>query len=56
MPLITLPLGLLGLAGGTDVAISFIDAAKSAFIYLGIPLLAGVTTRATFPRAEERRW
>ncbi len=53
---ITVLLDLLGLAGGTNVAISIADAAKTVFIYLGIPFLAGVTTRATLLRAKGRQW
>jgi len=53
---ITVLLDLLGLVSRADVSISILDAAKTVFIYLGIPFLAGVTTRATLLRAKGRQW
>lgn len=45
----------LGL-GGTAVDISMAEIAKTVFIYLGIPLLAGVLSRTLGLRLKGRRW
>ncbi|SFN07274.1 ACR3 family arsenite efflux transporter [Thermodesulforhabdus norvegica] len=42
---ITLGLNWLGLVKGLNVSISIAEAAKTVFIYLGIPFIAGVITR-----------
>jgi len=42
---ITLALNWFGLAEGLDISISISESAKTVFIYLGIPFLAGVATR-----------
>ena len=44
--------GLKGVA--VDITIS--EIAKSVFIYLGIPFLAGMITRYTLIRAKDKRW
>jgi ACR3 family arsenite transporter len=41
---------------GMAVSITIGDIAKSVFIYLGIPLLAGVTTRFSLIAIKDKRW
>jgi len=53
---ITVGLNWLGLAKGLNVSISIADAAKTVFIYLGIPFIAGVLTRFTLLRVKGRQW
>ncbi len=53
---ITLGLNWLGLVKGVSVSISISEAAKTVFIYLGIPFLAGLITRFTLLRAKEYEW
>jgi ACR3 family arsenite transporter len=45
----------LGLKGAV-VDVSIADIAKSVFVYLGIPCVAGFATRATLIRAQGREW
>jgi ACR3 family arsenite transporter len=53
---ITLLLGKLGIAEGVNANISIAEAAKTVFIYLGIPFIAGVTTRFSLLRYRGREW
>ena len=53
---ITLALNWLGLVKGIDVSISMLEAAKTVFIYLGIPFVAGVSTRFSLIYWKGREW
>ena len=53
---ISLLLPALGLMEGVHVSVSIADAAKTVFIYLGIPFLAGVITRFSLIRWRGREW
>lgn len=53
---ITLLLNWLGLVEGLSVSISILEAAKTVFIYLGIPFLAGFITRFTLIRIKGKEW
>ncbi len=53
---ITVGLGRLGLVDGVQAHISFWDAAKTVFFYLGIPFLAGIVTRFSLLRLKGKRW
>lgn len=53
---ITLLLDRLGLVPGLNVHISMVEAAKTVSIYLGIPFIAGVTTRFGLLRWRGREW
>ncbi|MGB9870042.1 MAG: ACR3 family arsenite efflux transporter [Anaerolineae bacterium] len=46
----------LGLVQGVHVSVSIADAAKTVFIYLGIPFLAGIITRFSLIRWRGREW
>jgi ACR3 family arsenite transporter len=41
---------------GTDVAITIADIAKSTFLYLGVPFLAGIVTRFTLIKLKGKDW
>jgi len=47
---------LLGVAQGVAVNITIAEIAKSVFIYLGIPFIAGIITRTTLMKARGRNW
>lgn len=53
---ITIFLNALGLVKGIDASISVFEAAKTVFIYLGIPFLAGVITRFSLLKARGKEW
>ena len=53
---ITLALNWLGLAKGINASISIVDAAKTVFIYLGIPFVSGVITRYGSFKLKGREW
>ncbi len=53
---ITLALNWLGLVKGINVGISMLEAAKTVFIYLGIPFVGGVITRFGMIRWKGRAW
>jgi len=53
---ITVALNWLGLVEGLNVSISMWEAAKTVFIYLGIPFLGGVITRFSLLNAKGREW
>lgn len=53
---ITVFLNALGLVKGIDVRISVFEAAKTVFIYLGIPFLAGVITRFSLLKTKGKEW
>lgn len=53
---ITIFLNLLGLASDINANISMIDAAKTVFIYLGIPFIAGISTRFSLIRWKGKQW
>jgi ACR3 family arsenite transporter len=47
---------LLGLGAGSAVSITIVQIAKSVFIYLGIPFLAGMITRYALLRVKSKAW
>ncbi|HWQ20215.1 MAG TPA: ACR3 family arsenite efflux transporter [Methanotrichaceae archaeon] len=47
---------MLGIAQGVAVNITIAEIAKSVFIYLGIPFIAGIITRTVMMRARGRTW
>src|SRR5574341_1615901 len=53
---ITVLLNWLGLVPGLDIRISMWEAAKTVFVYLGIPFLAGVATRFSLIRLKGKEW
>ena len=53
---ITVFLNALGLVKGLNVSVSITEAAKTVFIYLGIPFLAGIITRFSLLRAKGKEW
>ena len=53
---ITVFLNWLGLVKGLNISISILEAAKTVFFYLGIPFLAGITTRFTLINIKGKEW
>ncbi len=53
---ITIFLNALGLVKGLNVSISMGEAAKTVFIYLGIPFLGGLITRFSLIKAKGKEW
>ncbi len=53
---VTVALNAFGLVKGVNVNISMWEAAKTVFIFLGIPFLAGVITRYTVIAAKGKIW
>ena len=53
---ITLMLNWLGLAEGLNIHVSMAESAKTVFIYLGIPFLAGLITRYGLIAAKGETW
>jgi len=53
---ITLMLDWMGIAEGVTAKISIMEAARTVFIYLGIPFLAGLITRYSLLAARGREW
>jgi len=53
---ITIGLNYLGLVKGLNVSISITEAAKTVFIFLGIPFIAGVVTRFSLLKAKGKEW
>jgi len=53
---ITLFLNWLGLVEGLEVHISMWESAKTVFIYLGIPFLAGIITRFSLLKLKGKKW
>jgi ACR3 family arsenite transporter len=53
---ITILLNLLGLTENLSVSISIFEAAKTVFVYLGIPFLAGIITRYTLIHFKGEEW
>ncbi len=46
----------LGIASGAAVPVTIVDIAVTVFVYLGIPFLAGVSTRFTLIRIKSKEW
>jgi len=53
---ITVFLNVLGLAKGLNVNVSILEAAKTVFIFLGIPFIAGITTRFSLIKLKGKEW
>lgn len=53
---ITLLLNWFGLVKGLNVSVSITEAAKTVFIYLGIPFIGGITTRFSLLKLKGREW
>jgi ACR3 family arsenite transporter len=53
---ITLALNVFGLVKGVEAHVSFFESAKTVFMYLGIPFLAGLLTRLILIRQKGEEW
>ena len=53
---ITVGLNYLGLVKGLNISISIAEAAKTVFIFLGVPFIAGVVTRFSLLKAKGKEW
>jgi ACR3 family arsenite transporter len=53
---ITVALNVFGLVKGVEAHVSFFESAKTVFIYLGIPFLAGILTRVILIRKKGEGW
>jgi ACR3 family arsenite transporter len=53
---ITVALNVFGLVKGVEAHVSFFESAKTVFMYLGIPFLAGILTRALLIRSKGEDW
>jgi ACR3 family arsenite transporter len=53
---ITILLNALGLVKGLNVSVSMLEAAKTVFIYLGIPFLGGILTRFSLLKLKGKEW
>jgi ACR3 family arsenite transporter len=53
---ITVALNAFGLVKGVEAHVSFFESAKTVFIFLGIPFLAGVLTRTILIRQKGEVW
>jgi len=53
---ITIMLSKLGLVEGVNVSVSIADAAKTVFIYLGIPFISGLITRFSLLKRKGKEW
>jgi ACR3 family arsenite transporter len=47
---------LLGIGAGSAVSVTMTEIARSVFIYLGIPFIAGIVTRYTLIRLKSKQW
>ncbi len=53
---ITLMLNWMGLAEGLNINVSMAESAKTVFVYLGVPFLAGLITRYSLIAAKGESW
>ena len=53
---LTVLLNFIGLFHGVNATISIVDSAKTVFIYLGIPFIAGIITRFTLLKTKGKQW
>lgn len=53
---VTLLLNWLGFAKGLNIGVSMLEVAKTVFVYLGIPFIAGIATRFPLIRLKGKEW